>query len=80
VSCSGTFTLPLPSSALPTTITQGGQVVKVIQPIAAACTACHANPQVTGHASIMTSSTGVETCAICHGPGRDFAVDSVHKR
>ncbi len=76
----GTFTLPLPARALPSTITQGGQVVKVIQPIAAACTACHANAQVTGHAAIMTTSTGVETCAVCHGPGRDFAVDQVHKR
>ncbi len=76
----GTNVLPLPLTALPTTITQEGKVVKVMQPIAAACTACHANAQVTGHANIMTGQAGVETCAICHGPGRDFAVDKVHKR
>ncbi|MBI4786828.1 MAG: OmcA/MtrC family decaheme c-type cytochrome [Chloroflexi bacterium] len=75
-----TNVLPLPSTALPTTITQEGKVVKVIQTIAAACTACHANPQVKGHTELMTTSSGTETCAICHGPGREFAVDQVHKR
>ncbi len=72
------YTLPLPAGVLPTTITQAGQVIKALQPIAATCTACHANPQVTGHVQIMTSNN-IETCAICHGPGRDFAVDQVHK-
>jgi len=72
--------LPLPETALPTTITAGGQVVKTIQPIAAVCTGCHANKQVVGHVQIMTASNGAETCAICHGPGRDFDVGAVHKK
>ncbi|MBI5300748.1 MAG: OmcA/MtrC family decaheme c-type cytochrome [Chloroflexi bacterium] len=76
----GTNVLPLPASALPTTITQEGKVIKVLQPIAATCSGCHANVQVKGHIEIMTSASGIETCAICHGPGRDFAVDQVHKR
>lgn len=75
-----TYTLPLPANVLPTTITQAGQVVKQLQPIAATCSACHASQQALGHMEIMTTKNNVETCLICHGPGADFAVDQVHKK
>lgn len=70
--------LPLPTGVLPTIITQAGQIVKTILPTAAACTACHASAQAVAHAEIMTSPSKVETCGVCHGEGRDFAV-SKHK-
>jgi OmcA/MtrC family decaheme c-type cytochrome len=75
-----TYTLPLPATALQTTVTQAGQVVKVLQPIAATCSGCHASKQALGHIEIMTTKSNVETCLICHGPGADFAVDVVHKK
>ncbi len=73
------YTLPLPAGVLPTTITQAGQVIKILQPVAATCTACHASTQVVAHASVMTASNGVETCGVCHSTGSEFAVDKVHK-
>jgi OmcA/MtrC family decaheme c-type cytochrome len=75
-----TFTLPLASTALPTTITQGTQVIKTIQPIAAACTGCHASKQDVAHTQVMTDKNNLETCVVCHATGREFAVDAVHKR
>ncbi|MBI3962923.1 MAG: OmcA/MtrC family decaheme c-type cytochrome [Deinococcus sp.] len=75
----GTNLLPLPEGVLPTMITQAGQVVKVMQPITAACTACHTGrPGADAHEETMTSSTGAEACAVCHGRGREFAVEKVH--
>ncbi|HEY6042234.1 MAG TPA: OmcA/MtrC family decaheme c-type cytochrome [Anaerolineae bacterium] len=77
----GTNLLPLPSTAVPTSPTGAdGKVIKTLKPVTAACTACHANAATKGHAAIMTAPDGTETCAICHGPGRDFAVDQVHKQ
>ncbi|MDP3064209.1 MAG: OmcA/MtrC family decaheme c-type cytochrome, partial [Chloroflexota bacterium] len=77
----GTYTIPLPAGVLPTTITQAGQVISVTQPIAAACKACHiARPGFDAHADTMTSVKFGEACANCHGRGKDFAVETVHKR
>lgn len=49
-----------------------------MQPEAAACTGCHDAPYVQAHAETMTSASGVEACATCHGPGADFDVQRVH--
>jgi OmcA/MtrC family decaheme c-type cytochrome len=47
-------------------------------PIKSACTACHDTDAALGHADLMTTPAGVETCVVCHGVGRDSAVDKVH--
>ncbi|MBI4338395.1 MAG: hypothetical protein HY680_00410 [Chloroflexi bacterium] len=58
------------------------------QPSRLACNACHDSQKANTHAIINTynpnpldpwSASRIETCAVCHGPGRDFAVDKVHK-
>ncbi len=74
-----TYLLPLPKTALPATATTKGQLVNTIQPITAACTACHDSTATKGHATVMTTSDKVETCAVCHGEGKDYAVSRVHK-
>lgn len=74
------YTIPLPSGVLPMTVTQGGQVVSVTQPITAACKACHiGRPGFDAHVATMTSTTAGEACAACHGRGKEFAVEKVHK-
>jgi OmcA/MtrC family decaheme c-type cytochrome len=45
---------------------------------AAACTSCHSAPSARVHAEVNTSATGAESCATCHGSGKDQAVDLVH--
>ncbi len=47
------------------------------QPIAAACTGCHADNGSAVHALSQATSLG-ETCTVCHGSGAAFAVDQVH--
>jgi OmcA/MtrC family decaheme c-type cytochrome len=48
-------------------------------PITSACTSCHDTPVTAAHVQLNTLG-GVETCTVCHGDGRDFAVDKVHAR
>ncbi|MBI4310902.1 MAG: OmcA/MtrC family decaheme c-type cytochrome [Chloroflexi bacterium] len=77
----GTNLLPLPKNLLPTTITRQstGEVVSVVQPIASACTACHAAPETKAHTEVMTSAKNVESCATCHAENREFAVSKMHE-
>ena len=49
-------------------------------PITAACTTCHDTEGTAAHAELNTTMTGVEACEVCHGDGRDFAVETVHAR
>ncbi len=45
------------------------------------CASCHDGRAATGHIAANTAvTTGVETCAQCHGPGRVHAVEAVHRR
>ena len=46
-------------------------------PETAACTACHASIQAASHALANTTALG-ESCAACHGPGRDASVNASH--
>ena len=71
--------LPLPRPVQPTTITRGGQVVSTTLPIRSVCTSCHDSKAVAGHAELQTTSSGIETCEVCHGVGSQFDVVAVHK-
>jgi hypothetical protein len=44
-----------------------------------ACTSCHTAPAALAHADTMTALSGVESCATCHNPDRDLAVERMHK-
>jgi OmcA/MtrC family decaheme c-type cytochrome len=75
----GTYTLPLPNGVLPATVTQNGQVIKIVQPITLACAGCHAGqPGFEAHVATNTSDKSGEACAVCHGRGRPFDVTLVH--
>lgn len=74
----GANLLPVKKS-LPQTVTQKGAVVSVTQPATAVCSGCHNTKPETAHFQLMTNN-GVETCDVCHGTGKEFAVDTVHKK
>ncbi len=55
---------------------------------AKACSSCHDSTATRAHIALNTlgtvttgdpATTALESCAVCHGPGRDFAVEKVHK-
>jgi hypothetical protein len=45
----------------------------------AACGSCHDSDAAQAHIDVKTSASGMESCAVCHGPGRDLDVTLVHK-
>jgi OmcA/MtrC family decaheme c-type cytochrome len=64
-------------------------------PFAAACSSCHDNTPAQAHIAIMGGQLNVarsvalpasrpledvESCAVCHGPGRDFDTSRVHDK
>lgn len=77
--------LPLPDEALSTRVTQsdpGGGTVLVSDtlPTRATCTGCHDDPFTDVHALLNTDvGREAESCSVCHGPGKAFAVDQVHE-
>jgi OmcA/MtrC family decaheme c-type cytochrome len=45
----------------------------------AVCGACHDADSAQAHIAVQTDATGQESCAVCHGPGRQLDVTVVHK-
>ncbi|HEV2688300.1 MAG TPA: hypothetical protein VGV35_07090, partial [Bryobacteraceae bacterium] len=52
-------------------------LINPIQPIGAACTACHADRPSASHALANTDSLG-ESCTVCHGAQAEFNIGAVH--
>lgn len=71
---------PLPVGLLPSLIPQADGSVKEMQPITSACIACHTKETAKIHVDTMTAQNGQEACVTCHGVGRTFAVEKVHRR
>ena len=71
---------PLPAGSLPTIIPQKDGGTRALQPITSACIGCHTQDPAKLHMDTMTASNGQESCVTCHGGGRTFAVDKVHRR
>jgi OmcA/MtrC family decaheme c-type cytochrome len=87
----GTATTALAKTALNTRNDQ--DIVRT--PFAAACSSCHDNSAAKAHIAIMGGQLDlarsvalpavraledVESCAVCHGPGRDFDTSRVHNK
>jgi OmcA/MtrC family decaheme c-type cytochrome len=51
--------------------------INPVKPVTSSCIGCHVTPAASSHAAANTSSIG-ESCTVCHGPDRTFAVDKVH--
>ncbi len=45
----------------------------------AACSSCHDSDAAGAHFDLNTSTSGVESCSVCHGEDRDYDVEWVHK-
>jgi len=56
----------------------GGQSPDVHE-YASVCTACHDDDVAAAHIDTQTASTGAETCTLCHGEGKELAIELVHK-
>lgn len=42
------------------------------------CNSCHDSSDEVAHTDVMTTGLGAESCGVCHGPGKELAVDVVH--
>jgi OmcA/MtrC family decaheme c-type cytochrome len=71
---------PLPAGLLATLIPQADGTIKAIPPITSACIACHTKETAKAHVETLTASNGQESCVVCHGVGREFSVEKVHRR
>jgi OmcA/MtrC family decaheme c-type cytochrome len=72
--------LPLPDGVLPTAMPQADGTMKPLTPIMSACVGCHTREPAKAHMEAQIASVGRESCVVCHGVGREFAVDKVHRK
>jgi hypothetical protein len=43
------------------------------------CGACHDSTDAQSHIAVQTDAAGSESCGVCHGEGRDWSVERMHK-
>jgi OmcA/MtrC family decaheme c-type cytochrome len=72
----GTEQLPLANNLLPAVSPR--DYIDPMPPATGACLSCHTNLSAAAHADLNISGTLGESCAVCHGQGKEFAVDKVH--
>jgi len=78
----GTYELPINENALWSVIEVDPTAAPIdqatkIPPTVAACWGCHNKPLATAHME-QNSGGGVETCVLCHGPGKTADVAEAH--
>lgn len=73
----GTYGLPLPEGALPTT--SPSTYITEMPPMTATCLSCHDGFAAAAHADANTSGLG-ESCDACHGDDKTYSVERVHAR
>jgi OmcA/MtrC family decaheme c-type cytochrome len=75
----GTNALPLAKGVQPTTFSKDGKtVISSTLPIRSVCSSCHDSTDAQGHYELMTTTSGIETCNVCHAAGAEFDVNKVH--
>jgi len=45
-----------------------------------ACVGCYTREPAKAHMEAQIASVGRESCVVCHGTGREFAVDKMHRK
>lgn len=43
------------------------------------CGSCHSSEDAQAHIDVKTTTGGAESCGVCHGPGREWSVERMHK-
>ncbi len=75
----GSYTLPVDEDALWTVVgVQPGVSVDKLPPTSAACVSCHDNSVSAAHIA-QNAGGGVETCVLCHGPGKSADLEVAHQ-
>ena len=74
-----TYDMRSAAASQPATITQAGEVIDIIPPIQSVCNACHDSTAAGAHSELQTTSSNIEACEVCHGPGREFDVANAHR-
>ena len=71
------YELPLPAGMANTLAPR--EFYSPLGPAASACLGCHDSQDAAAHAFLQTAPFG-ESCAACHGEGKEFAVSRAHAR
>lgn len=74
----GSYALPLTEEVRSTAVVNREGGAGHLLPTRAVCTSCHVGAATTAHAELETTVGGVESCAVCHATGSEFAVERVH--
>lgn len=74
----GSYLLPLPPGLQSTVVSRDGDIVSSTLPNRSVCASCHDTVSAGGHAELQTTASGIETCDVCHGAGREFEVAGAH--
>ena len=76
----GANELPLPAGLLPTALPQADGTTRYLTPIMSACVGCHTKEPAKAHMEAQIAAVGRESCVVCHGVGREFSVEKMHRK